>query len=193
MTSTPDRGELAGGLRKPDVVAIEKAELADALDVPGEELIARLNALLKRQEGKHLAITPDDVAFRIDDGCGVVDLAVAALIHRAVDEPDLVMARHVLERLLGLAGERLGMLEERAINREFGEHHHLNPWIEMHGEVEPVAHGLDIRAMMEIHLDAGDGKWGHERPSPVVALAPRGQIRVNCNRIANQMPIWALP
>ena len=31
----------------------------------------------------------------------------------------------------------------------------------MHGQIDPVPHGLDIRAVVELHLNAGDGKRFH--------------------------------
>jgi hypothetical protein len=36
----------------------------------------------------------------------------------------------------------------------------------MHGEVDAVPHGLDVRAMVKEHLDTGDGKRSHDPGQP---------------------------
>jgi len=157
------RRELARRLRKPDVVAIEDAELADAFDIEGEELIPGLDALLQRQEWEHLAVASDNLAFGIDDRSRIVDAAFAALIHGTVYEPDAMMASHLAERIFGCARQRLGMLQERPITGEFREHHHLHPGEQMHCQIDALAHGLDIGAVAQLHLDSGNGKWRHDR------------------------------
>ena len=72
------------------------------------------------------------------------------------------MPRHVLKIRLGCSRKRLGMLQKRPVSREFRKHHHLHPWIEMHGEVNALPHGSDIRPMNEVHLNARNGKWFHD-------------------------------
>ncbi len=157
----PHGGELPRSFRKPDVIAVQHPELANALNIKSQEFASRLNPLLQRAERKHLAVAPDDLALRIDHRGGVENAALAPLIHGAVHQPDAVMPRHLLEIRLHRSGKRLGMLQKRAEGREFRKHHHLHPRVEMHGQVQPLPHGKDIGAVVQVHLNAGNGKWFH--------------------------------
>ena len=156
-------GELPGCLGKPDIIAVEDAEFADAIDIESEEFLACLNPLLQWQERKHLAIASDNLAFRIEDRSGVVDGAVAALIHGAVDDPDTVMVRDVAERILRGAGQWLRILQQWPIASEFGEHDQLHPGKQMHGQIDALAHGINIGTVTQLHLNAGNGKRRHAR------------------------------
>ena len=153
--------ELPRRFRKPDVIAVQHPELADTFNIESQEFASRLHPLLQRAEWEHLAIAPDDLALRIDHRGGVENPALAPLIHGAIHQPDAMMPRHVLEIRLHCSGKRLGMLQERAKGGKLRKHDHLYPWIEMHGEIQPLPHGQDIGAMVQVHLDAGNGKWFH--------------------------------
>ena len=136
-----------------------------SFDIEDEELVPRLHPLFDRREGKHLAIAADDLGFGIDDRGGVANAAVTPLVHGAVDQPDAVMAGNGLKVFFRRAGQRLGMLQKRPVDGEFREQHHLHPGVQMHGQIDAMAHGVEIRAMAEMHLDTGDCKWRHDHLS----------------------------
>jgi hypothetical protein len=56
----------------------------------------------------------------------------------------------------------VGVLEQGTKTGKFGKHHHLHPWIKVHGQLKAVAHGFEIRAVGEMHLNSSNGEGDHE-------------------------------
>jgi ribosomal silencing factor RsfS len=52
-------------------------------------------------------------------------------------------------------------MKHRPEGRQFAEHHHLNPGVQMHQQIQALAHGLDVIVRGDRHLNAGDGKRCH--------------------------------
>jgi hypothetical protein len=72
-----------------------------------------------------------------------------------------VLAGKLLQHLLGRAGQRLGMVQERPEAGELREQHHVHPRIVVHGDLNALLHGLEVAGILEIHLNAGNGVWHH--------------------------------
>ena len=75
--------------RKPDVVADRGTKTTDVRHIKNAELDAGGDVDFVRKKREQLGATRNDLALRIDDGRGVVDLAVVArYVNRARQQPD---------------------------------------------------------------------------------------------------------
>ena len=165
----PHRRHGARRLREPEVVAIEHGELADVRHLEDAELVAGRHPLLERGEGEHLAVAGDHLAVGVDYRRGVVNPPVAALVQRARHQPQVELARHGTQGILGRPGQPLGALQAGAEHAQLAEHRHLHPRIEVHHDLQPVAHGLEIVAVMKVHLHPGDRERRHHLLLPGTA------------------------
>src|SRR6202049_1589684 len=157
-----ERDKLPRRFRKPHVVADRDSEAPDVRHVEYDELGAWLDPGLVRLERKHLPVSSDHLAARIDDGHRVVDALLATLEHRAGDQPEFMARRHLAKRCLGGPRHGLRVLRRGTERAEFAEQHHLHPRKPQHEQVEALAHRGDVLGLgRDGHLDSGDRNGYH--------------------------------
>ena len=71
-----------------------------------------------------------------------------------------------LPSAMQLAGQRLRVRQQRPVHAEFAEHDHLHPRIQVHDEIDAVAHRFEVAADGDVHLHAGNAEGSH-RGSPL--------------------------
>ncbi len=76
-----------------------------------------------------------------------------------------MVLRDGLELFFGAARQRLGVVQQGPEDSEFRKHDHLHPRIQMHGEIDPLAHMIQVGTVSQEHLDTGDREWRHDASS----------------------------